>query len=114
MYQLIFQTHCIILCNLVFFVTLTPFILVLELASAIQNRQNHLNKLMRCLLVHEETFMQASDIIHSVLYMKKSRPVLNGKQILSQFPIEFIERYQNIHSVIFLKFNFGRNCFENE
>lgn len=81
-------------------------IVILELASEIQNRQNHLNKLMRGLLVHEETFLRASDIIHSVLHMKKSRPVLNGKLILSQFPIEFIERYQNIHSVISMLFTF--------
>ena len=61
---------------------------------------------MEGLLIHEETFLRASDIIHSVLHMKKSRPVINGKSILSQFPAEFIERYQNIHSVTSFRHQF--------
>lgn len=83
------------------FIDVTLTVLILELTSEIQNRQSQLDILMRGLLVHEETFLKASDVIHSVLYMKKSRPILNGKLMLSQYPIEFIERYQNIHSVSF-------------
>ena len=78
---------------------LNHFYLIIELSLKLKSRQNHLDNLMANLLMHEEKFLFSSGIIHSALNLKKNRPLIDGKILLSQFPSEFIERYQNIHSV---------------
>ena len=71
----------------------------LELVSEIGDKQEYVNSLIKEMLLYEKPFVNAWNVIESVLGMKRSRPSINGEKLIKSFTPSFIERYQNLHSV---------------
>lgn len=72
-----------------------------ELAAEMEEKQEYFNSLTRELLTFEKPFQDSWTVINSVLGMKKNRPSISGGKLIKSFPLDFIDRYQNIHSVRF-------------
>lgn len=71
-----------------------------ELVKEIDEKQTHINEQMKKLLSFEKTFSQAWEVISQVTELNGSRPTLEASRIIQQLPRNFIERYQNAHSVM--------------
>lgn len=72
---------------------------VIELANEIKENQEYLNSLIRDMLALGNQFQDSWNIINSVLGVKKSQMCINGGKLIKSFPIDYIDRYQNMHSV---------------
>ena len=75
------------------------YFIVSELASEIEKKQDYFNSQMQDFLALEKSFVDSWNVINSVIAMKKGRPSINGGKLINSFPPEFIDRYQNSHSV---------------
>ena len=51
------------------------------------------------ILVFKKTFLDAQEVVDSVLEMKDGPTIINGKELLSSVSRDDLERYQSLHSV---------------
>lgn len=73
--------------------------LFLELAKDIDAKQTHITDLMKKLLSFEKTFSASWEVVSHVIELNESKPTLQASRIVQALPPNFIERYQNAHSV---------------
>lgn len=56
------------------------------------------------ILVFKKPFLDAHEVIDSVLEMKDGPTIINGKELLSSVSRDDLERYQSLHSVRYSQF----------
>ncbi len=51
------------------------------------------------ILVFKKPFLDAQEVVDSVLENKNAPTTINGRELVSSVPRDDIDRYQNLHSV---------------
>jgi len=71
----------------------------LDLVSTIESKQMLINQMVENILVFKKPFLDALEVVDSVLEMKDGPTIINGKELLSSVSRDDLERYQSLHSV---------------
>ena len=58
-----------------------------------------INQMVENILVFKKPFLDAQEVVDSVLEMKDGPTIINGKELLSSVSRDDLERYQSLHSV---------------